>query len=299
MNKDGKNASDSTRELLEGIRRRMFVKYGEKGIRRIVIGIPLCLLALSLTVAVMLLFPIREIEVGGDVTMFNEGDVISAAEIEEGDSLLLNSAGRIGRNIRKNIPLTSSVQVKKTLGGKVQITVEFDTVDFYCKVGDYYYALDKNLRVLDRDESRTKYVPFGAVCLKLPDLREPTVGERLTFYDTVEETDTEGELLYEVREEKYYDYIPEFLGALAESGFLEDTVGVDLRRRFDLRLLYAEKYQLVFGSTLDLDYKFRVVFGILEEGSTLYSDSVTVDVSSPSQATARTDNTIDRGEFVD
>ena len=81
MNKDGKNASDSTRELLEGIRRRMFVKYGEKGIRRIVIGIPLCLLALSLTVAVMLLFPIREIEVGGDVTMFNEGDVISAAEI--------------------------------------------------------------------------------------------------------------------------------------------------------------------------------------------------------------------------
>lgn len=299
MSRDGKNASEQTRALLEGIGRRMFIKYGERGMRRIVVGIPLFLLAVSVLAAVMLLFPIREIEVSGDVTMFNEGDVISAAEIEEGDSLILRSSRRIERTVRKNLPLIKSVQVRKTLGGKVLITVDFESVDFYCKIGDLYYALDTDLRVLDKDESRTKYAPFGAVCLKLPEVREPRLGECLTFYDTVEETDTEGETLYEVREEKYYDYISEFLNVLSESGFLEDSTGVDLRRRFDLRLLYAEKYQIVFGSPVDLDYKLRVVFGILEEGSTQYSDSVTVDVSSPSQATARTDDGIDRAEFVD
>lgn len=299
MSKNKTDASEALRASLEEKRRAIFLKYGEKGAKRLLIGVPVAAVALLLLLVVTFLIPIRSIEVTGDVTMFNEGEIIGAAEIAEGKSLYLRSSGKIERSIRKNLPLASSVKVTKTPLGRVKIDVMFSRVDFYCRIGKYYYALDEDLYVLDRDESRAKYSAFGAVCVKLPETREPIVGEKIVFYDTVEETDTEGETLYKVRKENYYGYISEFLSVLSESGFLEDAVGIRLEQRFDVRLWYADKYQVVFGDVEDLDYKFRVLFGILEEGSTQYADKVTVDVSAPSRASARSDESIDPKSFVD
>jgi hypothetical protein len=173
-------------------------------------------------------------------------------------------------------------------------------VEFYTKVGDVYCAIDENLRVLDISTKRSKYSAFGAAFVKLPELREPVLGESLIFYDTVEETDTEGETLYEVKEERYYDYIPAFLKALRKSYFLSQTDGIMLEEKFDIRIVCDLKYQVKFGNSASLNAKLGALFEVFEEGSVVeYKDSVIIDVSQPSRPTARTDATLDFSEFDD
>ena len=299
MKDSEKRPETAVRESLESLRAKLFLRFGEKGTRRILVGVPIAILALVLLIVCFLLFPIREIEVTGDVTMFNEGEIIEAAELSEGDSLFARSKGRIERELRRNLPLANHVKITKSLSGKVKIEIEFDKVRYYTKIGEYYYAIDESLRVLDLDESRSKYSAYGAVLVKLPETREPVKGERLVFYDTVEETDTEGETVYEVREPKFYDYATTFLSELSDSGFLEQADGVVLEEKFDITLIYAEKYRIKFGDVGDLDAKFRVLFGILDEGSMQYADLVSVDLTTPSKATARADATLDISEFLD
>jgi len=299
MSQNEKRPEQAVREKLESIRARMYLRFGEKGTKRLLWGSLIAALAVVLLIVLIFSLKIKEIEVTGDVTMFNESDVISAAELSIGDSWLLRTSGNIERTVKGNLPLAKKVDVSKSLGGKIKIYVEFDTVEYYCRIGEYYYALDEELRVLDSDKSKSKYSSYGAILLKLPETREPVVGKTLVFYDTIAETDTEKETLYEVRDDGYYSYISSFLKSLADSGYKSDTDGIIFEEKFDVRLIYANKYLVRFGSVKDLEIKFRILFGILDEGSLQYADKVSVDLTTPSKPTARADADLNFTEFTD
>ena len=294
-----KGPEEKARQALEGIRAKMLMRFGEKGSRRLVRIITAGFIAAFLVIVAVLLIKIDRIEVTGDVTMFNESEVIEAAEIRIGDGLFWKSSARIKRNIRENMPLAQNVKVRKSLFGAIKINIELSGVDYYTKIGDEYYALDSQLTVLDSNASPSKYSAFGAVLVKLPEVREPVLGKRLVFFDTVVETDTEKETLYEVKEESFYAYASTFLVALKESGYHADANGVILEQKFDITLIYAEKFSIGFGTVNDIDVKFRVLYEILAEGSMQYAEKASIDLSNPSKATARADLTLDFSEFMD
>lgn len=263
------------------------------------ISVAVATVALVALLILIFLFPIRSIAVSGEVTMFNEGEIIEAAELSEGDSIFLRSSWDIKRTIRKNLPLADDIKVTKTLWGTVKIKITFDDVKYYTKVDGIHYAIDSDLRVLDSNESGAKYSAYGAVCVRLPETRPLEIGKKIVFYDTVEETDTEGELLYEVKDVKYYAYVTDFLSKLEDSGFWEQANSVLLTEKYDVTLIYADKYKIGFGSISELESKFRVLFGILDEGSTQYADKAEIDLSDPSAAIARPNPTLDLDEFID
>ena len=289
------------RELLMGARAWLFTRFGEEKARKILIGAPVAL-GIALILILLLIFtPVRAIEVSGDVDMFNEGDIIEAADVGEGDLMILHPNFLIKSAIREKLPLVGNIKITKTPFGKLKIDVRVGEVDFYTKVGDKYYAIDEDLRVLDESTKRSKYSAYGAAYVILPEVREPQIGEPLVFYDTVEETDTEGETLYEVKEESYYAYVSNFLSTLkeSESGFLEQTDGIIIDERFDITLIYGLKYKVKFGSVANLDAKLRVLFGILNEGSVVKMDKAFIDLTDTSKATAREDTDLDFSEFDD
>ncbi len=294
MKENETKQSQELRKRLEDARLRFVTKHGEKKAKIILYGVPLALLTLLVLLALSLLLPIRSFAVTGDLSMFNESDIITAAELEEGDSLLWNTSGAIIRSIRKNIPLCDEIKVTKTLGGHVSIQVTFQEVAFYARTEHgVSCALDADLRVLDIDDSPAKYAASGAVKLLLPPIRKPVPGQTLVFYDTVEETDTEGETLYEVRKVSFYSYATDFLHAVEGSDLMAAAFGIDLTERFDIRVAYADKYLIRFGDSHDAEVKFRIFAGILVEGTLDYADLVSVDLSDPSRPTARPDLTID------
>ena len=299
MNGQKGRPEDATREKLESFRTKLVLRFGINGAKRILIGVPVGLLIIAALIALLMLIPIKSIEITGDVTMFNEGEVISAAGIGEGDSLFLRSSGKIKRDIQKRLPLAESVKITKSLFGKVTIDVKFGGVDFYTEYDGKFYALDESLRVLDESDSRSKYSAYGASRVIIPEIREPQIGERIVFYDTVEETDTEGETLYEVKEEENYAYVSAFLSKLKESGFLAQTDGVILDVKFAVTMIYDMKYKIDFGTVADLDTKFNILFEILNDDAMKSMEKVTIDLSKPSESTARPDNSLDFSEFED
>ena len=298
MSEQNDRAND-LRVRLEDARARMLQKHGEKRVKLVFRTLPAIVLAAILLIALFLLIPIREIEVTGEVELFNEGEIIEASESVQGRSLHMRSSSKIEKTIRKNLPLTESVKVTKGIFGKIKIDIQFSDVYFYCNIGDKYYAIDENLRVLDIDDSYSKYKAFGAVKVHLPEVREPILGESLVFYDTVEETDTEGELLYEVKKPSYYSYVSEFLTEIKENGYQDGANAALLAEKFNVRLIYAEKFSVRFGDIRDLDLKFRIFYEIMAENSTQYADKVTVDLTDPSEATARADTSLDFSEYID
>lgn len=292
-----KRPEDRVRIALEGMRAKMFLRFGEKKSKRIVLFSIIALIAAIVLFLSFLFVKIRSIEVSGDITMFNEGEIIAAAEIAEGDALFFKSSGKIKRNIQKNMPIAKNIKVKKSIFGKVTLHVELKEVDYYCEYEGQYYALDCNLVVLDKSDSHMRYAPHGAVKIVLPEIREPLLGEPIVFYYTVEETDTEGELLYEVEDAKKYNYVKEFLTALRESEYYGSANGVILEHKFDVTLIYSGKFKIRFGDVRGLDVKFRVLDGVLAEGSLQYADKASIDLSDPSAAIARPDPTLDFSDF--
>lgn len=294
-------ASEAVRAFLVAARSGIIDRLGEKRGRIILFCVPIALIASILLIAAILLIPVNSIEISGDTQMFNEGDIVEASGVGEGDRLFLHPFFMISGSIKRSLPLVDRVIViKNPFSGKVYIDVKVKQVEFYTKIGEDYCAIDENLRVLDISSNRSKYSAFGAAYVKLPELREPVLGESLIFYDTVEETDTEGETLYEVKEEKYYSYITDFLSALKKSYFLGQTDGIILEEKFDIRIVCDLKYQVRFGNSASLGAKLGALFEVFEEGSVVeFRDNVIIDVSQPSRPTARVDMTLDFSEFDD
>jgi hypothetical protein len=276
----------------------MLLRFGEKKSRIIVTVAFVALAVAAVLIAAFFLIKIDSIEITGDVTVFNETEVINAADIGIGDRMFSVSAAKIKRNIKANMPIADNIKVRKSLFGKLTINVEMMDVDYYTKIGDTYFALDQELKVLGKAKSAGKFSSFGAVLVKLPETRTPEIGKKLVFYDTVVETDTEKETIYEVREESFYKYTTDFLTALKSSGYHADANGVILTEKFEVTLIYAEKFSIDFGTTNDLDLKFRVLYEILAEGSMQYTDKASIDLSDPSRPTARPDPSLDLSEFV-
>lgn len=294
-----KSPENLTRERLYGLRTAMLLRFGEKGTKLIFGIFAAVIIAVILFIAATLFVRIRSIEITGDVTMFNESEIIAAAEINEGDGLFWRSSGSIRRNIEKNMPIAQNVKVKKSIFGKVTIEVHLIDVDYYCRYGDMYYAFDESLNVLAENKSASKYSAYGAVYVKLPEIRQPAVGKKIVFYDTVEETDTNGELLYEVKDTEVYAYVSEFLTALKSSGYHGEANGVLLEQKFSITLFYADTFKVRFGDARSLDVKFGAFYSILAEGSMQYYDKVSVDLTDPSKPTARPDLALDFSDYLE
>lgn len=300
MKKEESAVAAKVRSVLTGLRAWFFLRFGEEKARRILFITPIVLAVLLVIVAISLFSPISSIEVMGDVDMFNEGEIVEASEIGEGDLMLLHPSLLVSHTLKTNLPLVEKVRVWKLPFGKVIIDVEVRELDFYTCVGDEYIAIDENLRVLDISSKRSKYSSNGAAFVKLPETREPVLGEPIVFYDTVEETDTEGETLYEVKEERYYGYVTDFLGAIAENDAVkEHTDGIDLSEKFNIKLVYDMRYQVKFGAATVLDSKLGVLSSILKEESTANMTLAVIDLTSPGAATAREEVELDFSEFDD
>lgn len=295
----GMRPEDKARHALEGARAKMLMRFGEKGSKRIVRTIIASAVVLVLLIVAFFAIRIDSIEVTGDVTMFNEGDIIRASGIREGDGLFWSASWSIRNSVEQNVPMTHNVKVTKSLFGKVTIYVELKPALYYCEYQDSYYAIDEQLRVLDKSSSYKKYTSYGAVKVILPEIREPVVGESIVFYYTVEETDTEGETIYEVESAYKYAYVAKFLTTLNESGYRNEANGVIVSEKFDVTLIYQDKYKVRFGDVTSLDIKLRLFYEIIAEGSMQYADKVSIDVSDITAATARPDGTLDFSDFAD
>ncbi len=261
--------------------------------------ISLCIVALLLVGFIVLVTRIDSIEIEGDVTLFNESEIVEASELSVGGALYSKPGFAIKRAIRKNLPMAEKVSVRKNIfSRRVTIRVEFSEYRFVVQYGDKFYGVDSDLAVTDIRDSKLEFIALGARVLTLPEIQEPVLGEKLVFTSTVDVRDENGRLIKKGDDISKYQYVTDLLGFLNESGYIDNTDAVFLDEKFNVRLIMNGRFLVYIGRCESLKTKFEVIDAIIDEGSTSYGKSVIINVQNPALASARVDNELDFSEYV-
>lgn len=88
-------------------------------------------------------FRVREVDVRG-VESLTEGEIVSAAGIELGDSIFLLSPQKSARRIRASCPQVERVEVERILPDRVKINIAERTAVAYVMTADGYWEMDRN-----------------------------------------------------------------------------------------------------------------------------------------------------------
>ncbi len=261
--------------------------------------ISLCIIALLLVGLIVLVTRIDSISIEGDVTLFNESEIVEASELSVGGALYSKPEFVIKRAIRKNLPMAEKVSVRKNIfTRRVTIRVEFSEYEFVIQHGDKFYGVDSNLTVVDIRDSKLEFVALGGRVLTLPEVEAPVLGEKLIFTSTIDIRDENGRLIQKGDDISKYSYVTELLGFLSRSGYIDRTDAVFLDEKFNVRLIMDGRCLVYIGRCESLETKFEVVDAIIDEGSTAYGKGVVINVQNPALASARVDNELDFSEYV-
>lgn len=261
--------------------------------------ISLCFIAVLLVGFLVLVIRIDSIEIRGDVTLFNESEIVEASELSVGGALYSKPAFVIKNSIRKNLPMAEKVSVRKNIfTRRVTIKVEFSEYKFVVQSGDKFYAVDSDLTVTDIRDSKLEFVALGARVMTLPQIETPELGKSLIFSSTVDIRDENGRLIQKGDDVSKYSFVTELLSFLSKSGYIERTDAVFLDEKFNIRLIMDGRYLVYIGRCESLETKFEVIDGIIDEGSTSYGKCVVINVQNPALASARVENDLDFSEYV-
>lgn len=278
------SAEDKVRKRLNDINDKLHDENNKVKLKKTIIIAAVCLGVLALIIFLMVIDKVKQIKVTGELSAYNESRVIEASDIDIGESIFKRTSFGIKRNIKKSIPMTEKVKIRRNIfTGKITIDIEFDDFDYFVKYGKNYYAVDENLVVMDKRGSKSEYFALGARLIEIPDILEPKIGEELIFEDTVPEDENDTD----VSDIKEFKYIYDVLKRASESGYYNEINVISLKEKFNINAIYSRKYRVYIGNPNQMDTKFKMLDGVLNEGSLKYAQKGIIDVTDPSKVSAR------------
>lgn len=305
-NKSGQVSETKLNRIMQCLKRGDYKSPKLSGVKIISLCI-LCVLALCLFVFCV---RIDSIEVEGDVHIFNESRIVDASELKVGGCMYSKPFFIIKGSIRKNLPMAERISVHKNfLTGKVKLKVEFSDYEYFTEYGGKYYGLDRELRVTDIKESRLEFLSMGAAALELPSIEQPAIGQTVVFSQTLDITDSEGNVIEEGKDVSRFDYASELLCYLEEHGYADRVNAVFLEEKYNIRMIFDGKYLIYIGKCEALGTKLEVIDAIISDGTVLRAETgsgetveiakyAVIDVRDPALASARADNTLDFSDYV-
>lgn len=216
------------------------------------------ILVISITVVLSLtvFFHIDTIEVKGNSRYASE-IIIERSGIKMNDNLFLSNMKKAEELLVRELPYISSVKAERIFPSTALITVEETDASFALDDGGYV-LIDDNKKVLENNSTDIQgEIPVitGLTLLN----KNP--GETLT----VDGYDME-------------DLLNRIIDGIVKSG-LNGSMVIDLTNHVDIRINYQNRLTLIFGSPVDIEYKFSFA-------------KITVDEKLPSDVTGSVDFTI-------
>ena len=172
-------------------------------------------------------------------------DIVVSSKIKAGNHMFGLDLNQSKTDILKNNSYIKSVKIDRKLFDEINISVVEYKPLFYTSYENEKYVLSIDLHVLGKYEGDTETV-YGLRELVLPKLKTCEIGKKLELDDGVI---TEYE---------------EILKTLSESGLGEGISRFSLKSKYDLEVLYNNKYTLVFGSHKDLSKKISTCIRAIE-----------------------------------
>lgn len=196
---------------------------------------------LSLTV----LFNVSEVKVAKAGKHYQPEQIIEAADVDVGDNMVATNWDRVKEKVEKKLPYVLSLEIKKTVSGKITFSVVDDTATLVFKISKGYALADANCKVLEIVKEKPKNKGLTLLTVKNRINADP--GEIISFSD-----DSESIL---------YDTIRT---AIKNSG-IGNITGIDISDPENIYLEYQNRYRLYLGNSEDIEYKLREAKKIIAE----------------------------------
>lgn len=196
---------------------------------------------LSLTV----LFNVSEVKVAKAGKHYQPEQIIEAADVEVGDNMVATNWDRVKEKVEQKLPYVLSLEIKKTVSGKITFSVVDDTATLVFKTSKGYALADANCKVLEIVKEKPKNKGLTLLTVKNRINADP--GETISFSD-------DGESIL-------YDTIRT---AIKNSG-IGSITGIDISDPENIYLEYQNRYRLYLGNSEDIEYKLREAKKIIAE----------------------------------
>lgn len=218
-----------------------------------------------------LLFVVSSIKVeGGD--SYSTEDIIIASGVSEGDHLYSFRSSITSSLVSHRLPQIKEVDVERHIPSTIVFNITEDPCLYYTDFYGEYRGMSQAMRVLF-SLSRDEAVQKGLVLLKLPAVQSAVAGEQIEFATL-----------------KNDSYIYETVEAVESSALSERIKVIDLRSKYDVRLVCDNKYLMTLGEAENVETKLRIAASLLEDEMFATEDKARIDLSDLSKTSVVIDN---------
>ncbi len=207
-------------------------KQKKKSVRKIS-ALPFIAVCAVVIFGVSMFFRVSKFEIIGS-TVYTDEEIISASEIEEGDSLLFVNLSGASSGISSKLPAIGLVEVDRILPNTIQITVEESAAIAYINIDNTYWSVDKGLRIL---ENITESDITGKIELRGLGETTPIIGTQIS---SIKASD-----------------VVEVIEMLEKYSMLNQVSWIDASGDGEIEFDYEGRFDVVMPLIGDLDYNFR------------------------------------------
>ena len=204
----------------------------------------LCIVAAVLLITLATtLFAVRTFEIKGE-TKYDLTELVDASGIRTGDRLYWTSAGKAEKRVLGNCPYIESVKIKKVFPNKIRFEIVEKSSGWYIQVGEDYYSLDYDMKVLGETYNEQSLKDRGLTKLILPELGSVVGGEYPSFGSGDERLISETlKIIDKIRTRDVKDRLSL----------------LDLSNRFYIKMVVDDTFEIDFGDMTDADTKFDTI----------------------------------------
>ncbi len=193
--------------------------------------------AVFAVLSVTVLFNVNEIKVAKTGEHYTAEQILDAVGVEVGDNMITTDWDRVKTRTQERLPYILSLEVNKSLGGTVTLTVKDDKAAVLLKTASGYAIADSNGKTLEVLEEMPK--DSGLAVLTVKNKIEAKPGETISFADEEEKN-------------LYYD-----LESAIKSAGVENITGIDISDADNIYLEYQSRYRLYLGNSSEMEYKLK------------------------------------------
>ena len=224
----------------------------------ITVLVVICLLAfISLVKVVLGFMPVKHFTVEGE-THYDISEIISASGIRSGDKLYKINEKSAEQKLIKGCPYIKTVDIKQKFPNTVCFVVKEQEPGWYIQVGNDFYGLDYDMKVLLETYVEQDFIDRKLTKLVLPEIEEVIVGELPRFASD---------------DEKLIKDTLEIIDAFRTHEMKKIITGLDISNRFEIMLEIDNSYDVYFGDMTSFDIKMKGLVEVLRKSAIDYGYS--------------------------
>ncbi len=211
-----------------------------------VIGVLISALVLRL---LLLVFPIREFEIVGD-TRYDINDILNASGIRSGKPLYGIDISKAEERLERECKYIKEVNIKRKFPNKLCFEIEERVAGWYIQIGEDFYALDYDMKILLETYTDKDMKERGLTRLVLPELESALVGELPKF--------GHGDELLMSETLKIID-------SIRNHKIKERLTYLNLENRFEIKMTVDETFDVNLGDMSDYETKLNMIEKIISQ----------------------------------